>query len=752
MRVFTAQLTHFALAVATLLVVAACALFPYSTGSSAFASFGVVAIGSLAGGALLMHAFYLLKGRTLQFEVDELRSLLKDHFFVIESDAEGQFIDANEKYLKRIGMTIEELRAQPKGGLCDGSRLAYLQDMWSQVCSGQAFSGEFQDRAADGAMVSIRAIVAPWLRPTGGIKSIWTIGIDVSDQKAAETEAKEAAARLANFIKHAPAAVAMFDKDMRYVAHTDRWLEDYQLPQTSLVGLSHYDVFPEVLDHWREKHQRILAGATERSDEERFKRADGSENIIRWEVRPWYLPDESVGGVMMLTEEITKQKLLKDELWRLAHIDSTTGLPNRRHFNTCLRQAIDTARTNGGSFALALVDVDKLKDINDTLGHDAGDALLAEIGNRLQRAAELGGIAARLGGDEFALLIDESNPEVGRERVFAALQEAMKQPVEIEGISRHCSLSLGAALFPHDAEEASELLKRADLALYRAKELGRDRIVYFSSNLQQCLKNKVDLQHEAIAALESDEFVLFYQPVVSVDPDKPICFEALLRWDHPIRGLMAPGSFDQIFDDNKVARTLGKRVMDLAVRQISDWEASKLPFGRVAFNVISADFADGAFAERLEEKLALYGVSAARVCVEVTERVFLGAGSAHVAEALKKLHALGVEIALDDFGTGYASLSHIRAYPIDRLKIDRSFVRDMATNSDDLSIVQAIVHLGSSLGLSITAEGVESDQHVALLKALGCGSLQGYFFSRPVSPESISGWVSRESVRALTAL
>ena len=190
--------------------------------------------------------------------------------------------------------------------------------------------------------------------------------------------------------------------------------------------------------------------------------------------------------------------------------------------------------------------------------------------------------------------------------------------------------------------------------------------------------------------------------------------------------MIAPGAFDDIFDNQKVACAVGERVMDLAVRQIAEWEAMDFAFGRVAINVISADFANGSFAERLLTKLASHRVAPTRICIEVTERVFLGAGAPHVAEALRTLHAAGVEIALDDFGTGYASLSHIRAYPINRLKIDRSFVNDMESNSDNLSIVQAIVQLGTSLGLSITAEGVETEEQAVLLKSLGCGNLQGY--------------------------
>lgn len=693
---------------------------------SAFTTFLAIAIAS---------EVVAVKSAAQQFQsqADSYRQMLTDYFMVSKADAGGHFCDANDNLLKRTGYTLDELKSQPVGGLSAGVYSnEYLEAMWSTVQSGQTWSGEFCDRAKDGSYIWVRAIVIPWRNARGELESLTTIGVDVTEQRSAELKLKRAHGTLEAFIKHAPAAVAMFDTEMHYVAHTDRWLQDYNLSQKSVVGLNHYDVFPEIPTHWKAKHQRILAGATERCDEERFQRADGSENILRWEVRPWYMPDASIGGVIMLTEEISERKKIEDQLWSLAKLDSLTGLPNRLLFNETLRDAIASADESGSNLGVALLDLDHFKEINDTLGHDAGDEVLKIVAHRLQGALGGAGTVSRLGGDEFAVLLLGHGSDDDIFELLADIKAALAEPMNLAGTLRSCSASIGVTIYPRDAAGSSDLLKNADLALYRAKSYGRGRTDVFSPDLRASIDRLVELQESALEAIQRDEFTLFFQPIVPCDPAEPTSFEALLRWRNPVHGVLAPGSFEEIFENPNVAVAIGDRVMDLALAQAAAWQADGLEFGRVAVNVTSADFAFGSLADRLKTKLDAHGVAADKVCIEVTERVFLDSRSTLLGEALLELDALGVEIALDDFGTGYASLSHIKAYPIGRLKVDRSFVMDMQDNTDNRSIVQAIVQLGRSMGLRTTAEGVEDDAQVALLRSLGCGSLQGYYFSRPL--------------------
>ena len=573
--------------------------------------------------------------------------------------------------------------------------------------------------------------------------------VDVTDQRRAVTELKRAHSTLEAFIKHAPAAVAMFDTDMRYVAHTDRWLHDYDLPDQSLTGRSHYDVFPEVPEHWKVKHQRILAGATESCPEEVFRRADGSTNIIRWEVRPWHLEDGTIGGMMMLTEEISERKQLEQQLWNLAKQDSLTGLPNRLQFNELLGSMLQAAGDTR-KFAVGLIDVDRFKETNDILGHAAGDDLLKEVAARLQSALAPYGRVARLGGDEFAVLMSVRDDRPALQQAIDAIFASLKRPVSVGGMQHRCTISMGISLYPADAQGASELLKNADLALYRAKDLGRDRFQFYVPEMRASFETTYQLHRDIQRALSAGELRLVYQPIISFDP----VAAGLLR------GAAALGPSASRPAVTRRVRCHFRRSRSARPTLASGWSTlrySRRGSGcvRVSTSVASPSMSPRPishsvlFADFVRVKLRECSVAPERLCIEVTERVFLGRSAEGVAVTLQKLHDIGVEIALDDFGTGFGSLSHLKKLPIDRLKVDRSFVRDMETNPDNMAIVRTIAHLGQSLGIKVTVEGVETQSQLTLLRAMGCDTMQGYLFAKPMEAAQVEAYLGGR--RALSA-
>ncbi len=593
-----------------------------------------------------------------------------------------------------------------------------------------------------------------WVRPNGNALlvnrtpvdggGLLTTYIDTTERRAAEDALQRAHAQLAAFVQHAPVSVAMVDNDLIYVGHTARWSHEFSLPD-ALVGRHHFDVFHDLPERYKSMLKRCLGGAIESNDNDLFVRENGNEHFLRWEVRPWMLPDESIGGLIMMTEDISDRKKVELSLWRAANIDGLTGLANRRQFRDKLAELILDSSETGASFALGILDIDKFKNINDIYGHDTGDILLAEFSRRLASTIGSTNFVARLGGDEFAFIIADVGSEDSVAAVLAQLFEEVAEPFELAGSMRHCSISGGITFYPSDAKLAGNLLKNADLALYSAKSNGRSRYEYFNPVMRQTLDRSIRVRREITEALETDALCLYFQPVVGTSNTVISGVEALLRWRNTKQGILPPGAFLEAFDDPALAAAMGTRVMELALSQAGEWKKAGTRFGYVAINVTSFDFSTGDFVERLAAGLKKYGLKPNQVMVEVTEGMFLGRGAEMVQIGLEKLSKLGVSIALDDFGTGYASLTHIKKFPINCLKIDRSFVHDMAINNHSLSIIKAVLQLAKSLGLQIVAEGIETQCQRQLLEALGCQLIQGYLIAKPLPAVEATEFISRHA-------
>jgi diguanylate cyclase (GGDEF)-like protein/PAS domain S-box-containing protein len=594
--------------------------------------------------------------------------------------------------------------------------------------------------------------VFEWIRPNKRILEIHRTPIagagylatyiDTTERKTAEILLQQAHAQLSAFIKHAPVAVAMLDNTLRYVGHTQRWSTDFKLAD-DLVGQHHYDVFPDLPDRYKAVLNRCLAGATESSDEDTFEREDGTQYLLRWEVRPWRLVDGSIGGIIVLSEDISDRKQIERSLWRSANIDGLTNLANRRLFREKLSTFINVASETDGGFALGIVDVDKFKEVNDTLGHDSGDLLLAAIARRLESALGEGNLVGRLGGDEFAFIVEGAKTEADVISPMAALFNAVAEPIDLNGTPRQCSISCGITMFPADATKIADLLKYADLALYSAKANGRGCYKHFNPDLRRSLDRSIRVCREITQALEDDALCMYFQPVVNTRSKIPSGVEALLRWRHPQQGILPPGAFAEAFQDQPLSCAIGSRVLELTVKQAGAWNKARVNFGYVAINVTSADFASGTFVKNLLASLSKWGVAPRQITIEVTEGMFLGRGAEAVKQGLEEVRELGARIALDDFGTGYASLTHIKTFPIDCLKIDRSFVQDMETNRYSLSIVKAVIQLATSLDLEVVAEGVETESQRTLLGELGCSFTQGYLIAKPLPSTDITNFISQ---------
>ena len=448
-----------------------------------------------------------------------------------------------------------------------------------------------------------------------------------------------------------------------------------------------------------------------------------------------------------ITEDISERKQTEQTIRHLAFHDALTGLPNRRLFRDRLEQAIAAGQRNKTRFALMLLDLDHFKTINDTLGHDAGDELLVVVATRLSERIRATDTLARMGGDEFALLACDIGHPDDVAHLARQLQLALSRPILIQGRELYLSTSVGITLFPDDTEDVEALVKHADIALYRAKDMGRDNFQFFTADMNRTIIERMNLVNNMRVAIERQEFVLHYQPQVDMVSGAIDSVEALIRWRHPEMGLVSPGQFITLAEETGMIAPIGEWVLRTACAQARSWQLAGMPL-RVAVNLSGRQFLQGDLAAKIAGILDECGLDASLLEVEITESMLMQ-DTAQTNAALTALHRLGLKISIDDFGTGYSSLSYLKRMPIDILKIDQSFVRDIHTDPDDRSIVTAVIALAHSLHLKVVAEGVETPEQLAFLRSQKCDTVQGYLFSRPVPGDDVPALL--HCLRALPA-
>jgi diguanylate cyclase (GGDEF)-like protein/PAS domain S-box-containing protein len=519
---------------------------------------------------------------------------------------------------------------------------------------------------------------------------------------------------------------------------------DFRIVDVNAAAVSHYGysrkefLAKTILDirpyEDRAKVQKIFKSADvppENGDHWRHLKADGS--VIEVKIYSRQVIYRGANARITAIVDVTEQRRTEARISYLAHNDSLTSLANRAFFREKLEDAMSRVQRYGEAIAVHCIDLDFFKNVNDTLGHPIGDMLLCAVSARLTKALRDTDIVARLGGDEFAIiqspLQKPSDAGLLAERVVGILSE----PYELDGHHVVISASMGIALAPSDGTEADVLLKNADMALYRAKDDGRGTYRYFEAEMDARMKVRRALEMDLRKALPAGEFNLHYQPLVSTQTGRITGFEALLRWAHPERGNVPPNDFIPLSEDIGLIVPIGEWVLREACREAMNWPE---PLS-VAVNISAVQFKNQKLTAVVASALANSGLAAERLEIEITESVLLKDNEANLA-TLHQLRALGVRISMDDFGTGYSSLSYLRSFPFDKIKIDQSFVKDMAENKGDTAIVRAVANLGSSLGISTTAEGVETADQLERLRDEGCTEVQGYFLGRPAPASGIA--------------
>ena len=442
--------------------------------------------------------------------------------------------------------------------------------------------------------------------------------------------------------------------------------------------------------------------------------------------------------------DITERKLAEQRIEFLAYHDPLTGLPNRVLLEDRLKQAIALAERGQHGLALVFIDLDNFKKINDSLGHAAGDALLKEVATRLKRCVRDTDTISRQGGDEFVLVLGGLHGSEGSLPVLTKIMESLQEPFVCEGNELSTSASMGVALYPQDGDCFDILRKKADMAMYRAKEAGRNTYRFFDEAMDEEAVEHLLMRSGLRRAIERGEFVLHYQPQIDIASGHVVGVEALLRWEHPEFGLVPPGRFIPVAEESGLIVPIGAWVIEEACRQAMAWRRAGLPDLVMAVNLSAAQFRRSGIEETVAQALQRSGLVPALLELELTESILLQ-DVEQVLATVQRLKQLGVQLAIDDFGTGYSSLSYLKRFDIDKLKIDQSFIRDLASDPDDAAIVRAIIQMAHSLGLRAIAEGVETVELLQQLRGFGCDEAQGYHYARPMPAAAFEHYLAQRS-------
>lgn len=443
--------------------------------------------------------------------------------------------------------------------------------------------------------------------------------------------------------------------------------------------------------------------------------------------------------------DITARKDAEQHIMYLANHDALTGLPNRNLLQDRIRQAVTQARRSNEQGAVLFIDLDQFKTINDSLGHDVGDLLLKAVAARLVSSLRSEDTVARQGGDEFIVVLPKVVNAQDAGIVAQNLLDAMMPPYQIQGNELHASASIGIAILPDDGEDSDKLLKNSDTAMYHAKGTGRNNYQFFTPRMNQLAAEKHSMGTDLRHALERNELLLHYQPMVDMPSGKLVGMEVLLRWQHPEQGLIPPLKFIPLAEETGLIVPIGEWVLKSACLQLRAWQDQGYDLPLLAINLSARQFRQKTLAETIARILGETGVEARFVELEITESILME-NIDEVVETLRKLSDMGLEISIDDFGTGYSSLSYLKRFPIDKLKIDRSFVQDIATDPDDAAIVTAIIALAHSLQMKVIAEGVEEVAQLAFLSRQGCDQYQGYYFSKPLPASEVVTKLQRRQI------
>jgi len=664
---------------------------------------------------------------------------------VVSFDRKGIVIEWNPQAHETFGLSSRDVLGRP---LPDAMMPPQLRTIFDSILTGAAAaSNELLRRRVEAVARRTSGETFPVeisIEPVGsGADQTFTAFIrDISERKRAQEELEKREQRFRVLVEKSWSGVALLDENLAFTyagASTQRLVgyDERQLIGTSILGYVH----PRERQSARDLFRNLAASPanSEATGELRFLHQDGTWVWIEGFAQN-LLHDPAVGAIVINYRDISQRKQAEKQLEYQAYYDALTGLPNRLLFRDRVVNAIAHARRNRYAVAVMYLDLDHFKLVNDGLGHSIGDQLLSQVSDRLQAMIRASDTISRLGGDEFTILLnDVANSDVVA-AVAHKLLQSLTRPFRVEGHDLFVTASIGISLFPNDGDDVETLLRAADSAMYRAKELGRNQAQLFTASMNERYERRLALEQSLHHALEREQLELHYQPVLDRSRRHVTAVEALIRWNHPQRGLVPPSDFIPLAEETGLIVPIGEWVTRHVCRQLREWHDAGLTNLKAAINIAAPQLQQPTFVAIVRDALRANAIPASSLQIEITESVAVQ-NIDLTMQVLASLKELGVDIAIDDFGTGQSSLVYLTRFPIDIVKVDRTFVRDVTTDDSAAAIVSYVINLAHALRLEVVAEGVETEEQYAFLRLASCDKVQGYLFAKPMPADEVAAFV-----------
>ncbi len=695
--------------------------------------------------------------RTVLKSLADVKHALDQSSIVAITDRRGEIIYVNDRFCEISHYSRKELLGQDHRILNSGYHpKGFFKAMWADIGRGKVWRNEIRNKAKDGSFYWVDTTIVPFLNENGVPYQYISIRNDITSRKLMEEALKKSEERYRLITENSSDLISVVDDqaNLCYISPAHRaalGLHEQQMESLNLLSILHED------DRERVRYTLARSESGPFAMEFRIKHADGyyidvesSFNLIsqaaaasalvfpdqafRAEAEASTAYDDRLQKYVLVMRDITERKRTEQKIYYLAYHDTLTELPNRRLFMEKLQHAVIKAKREKTMLGVLFLDLDRFKSINDSFGHEIGDVCLIEAAQRIGSCIASKDILARLGGDEFTVLIPDIRGQEELASLAERIQLSLEEPVQIEDWQYHLSCSIGISIYPEDGHTPDDLLKHADTALYAAKEQGRNGYSFFHKEMEERSLERILLEIELKKAIAQKQFYIDYQPKIDLLSGSILGVEALVRWRHEELGVIPPNKFIPIAEESGLIMALGDWVLEEACRQNKYWQDQGYPELCMAVNLSVRQFYQMDLADKISRVLTKTGLDAQYLELEVTESVFASMDNA--AEVMQAMKSLGIRLSIDDFGTGYSSLHYIKEMPIDVLKIDMSFIRDLHCNKESQAIVKAILDMAQSLQLSVVAEGIEYQEQLDILRTDGCNLGQGYLFSRPLSPDN----------------